>query len=155
MEGSGSVLATNGSGCGSGRPKNIRNLRIRIHNTAEEVFFSCNVTPLGFRHYFSIKSSTVCQKAAGYFFKTPLELYIAVLYRFVFAPIGSRLIADPNPKGNGTKVLLLLLVFYIGLQILIVRFTIFILLLKSSSHGVSLNFYFILLIYRYPPCYFE
>jgi hypothetical protein len=30
MEGSGSVLVTNGSGCGSERPKNIRILRIRI-----------------------------------------------------------------------------------------------------------------------------
>jgi hypothetical protein len=30
----GSVLVTNGSGCGSGRPKNIRNrIGIRIHNT--------------------------------------------------------------------------------------------------------------------------
>ncbi len=33
MEGSVSVLVTNGSGCWSGKPKNIRNLRIRIHNT--------------------------------------------------------------------------------------------------------------------------
>jgi|688.fasta_scaffold270925_2 hypothetical protein len=36
-EGSGSgcesVLVSNGSGCGSGRPKNIRFIRIRIHNT--------------------------------------------------------------------------------------------------------------------------
>ncbi len=35
MEGSGSVLVTNGSGCGSGRPKNIR---IRIHKTGLLVY---------------------------------------------------------------------------------------------------------------------
>jgi hypothetical protein len=34
MEGFGSVLVTNGSGCGSGRPKNIRIIRIQIHNIA-------------------------------------------------------------------------------------------------------------------------
>jgi hypothetical protein len=39
MEGSGFVVVTNGSGCGSGRPKNIRILRIQmrsqIPNTGE------------------------------------------------------------------------------------------------------------------------
>ncbi len=35
--GSGSIYLTNGSGCGSGRPKSIRILRIRIRNTASKI----------------------------------------------------------------------------------------------------------------------
>jgi hypothetical protein len=33
----GSVPLYNGSGCGSGRPKNVRILRIRIHNTGNSI----------------------------------------------------------------------------------------------------------------------
>ncbi len=37
--GDGSVLVTNGSGCGSRRPKNVRILRIRIRNPTQAIFF--------------------------------------------------------------------------------------------------------------------
>ena len=48
MEGSGSVFVTNGSGCGSGKPKNIRILRIpiifylsrNVKNNAQHVLYT-------------------------------------------------------------------------------------------------------------------
>ncbi len=61
IEGSGSVSLTNGSGCRSGRPKNMRILRIRIRNTAGNYFkFLCPMCRFLWRSYWLRSWATLC-----------------------------------------------------------------------------------------------
>ena len=95
--GAGSVLVTSGSGCGSGRPTNIRILRIRIHNTGFSYVSFSRVSDLGMgaadtlqlasspsRHSASGKVSGLVLWFCKYFLRFRMRIRRSIILNYTF-----------------------------------------------------------------------